>query len=161
MNWKAILLFTIACFYVGLIVIWERDSGSPIKYGGDYLAFWSAGKIADEKGYSEIYNLENLKSVQTQALNNLGFSQESILPAPYFSVFLIPFQLLSRVELQYSYWIWTLINLLVLIGYMVFFFRKISPGRGVTLFGLSLLTLLLLSFPVFDNLANGQLNIFH
>ena len=159
-NWKAILLFTIACFYVGLIVIWERDSGSPIKYGGDYLAFWSAGKVADEKGYSEIYNLENLKSVQMQALNKLGFLQKSILPAPYLSVFLVPFQLLSRVELQLSYWIWTLFNLLVLIGYLVFFFRNTSPGKSVSLPDWGLLLLLLLSFPVFDNLANGQLNIF-
>ena len=55
-----------------------------LKYGGDYLAFWSAGKVADEKGYSEIYNLENLKSVQMQALSKLGFLQKSILPAPYF-----------------------------------------------------------------------------
>jgi hypothetical protein len=35
-----------------MIIISIKDPMSPIHYGGDYLAFWSAGKVANEYGYS-------------------------------------------------------------------------------------------------------------
>lgn len=74
---KIIVLFAIAIFYAGLFVISIRDSESPIHYGGDYLAFWSAGKIADEQGFSEIYDLETLRKVQSLELKLKGFIGES------------------------------------------------------------------------------------
>lgn len=166
LKWKNLLLFAIACFYIGLVVVWVGERDSPIQYGGDFLGYWSVGKIADEKGYSEIHDIDNLRIVETQELKALGFlgntSDSSLSPptAHYLSFYIVPFQLLSKLELKTSFWVWTLFNLAILIGYLVFYLRKVLPGNVVTNSGLSLLFLVLVSFPVFNNLVNGQVNIF-
>ena len=161
-HWKNLILFAIICFYfvyfVGAFVYGT--------FGEDYLAFWSVGKIADEKGYSEIYDLNNLRSVQTQERYALGLLEKiddpssPLSPVPYFSFFVLPFQLLSRIDLVHSFWIWTILNLIILIGYLVFFLRRINPGSGTTISGLNLLILVLISFPVFSNIFNGQVEVF-
>jgi len=161
-HWKNLILFAIICFYIGNFVI-SFGYGAP---GLDYLAFWSAGRIADEKGYSEIYNPNNLRSIQIQELKELGFLDKtddllfSPNPAPYFSFFILPFQLLSRVILINSFWIWTILNLIILIGYLVFFLQKTRRESCATIFGTNLLILVLISWPVFSNISNGQVNVF-
>jgi len=51
-NWQGIIIVALMAFYTanfGYRVI----SYSFPDYGQDYLAFWSAGKIADQAGYSK------------------------------------------------------------------------------------------------------------
>lgn len=166
LNWKLIIVFAVAIFYAGLFVIEVRDGKSPIHYGGDYLAFWSAGKLADDQGYTEIYNLEKLRDVQSETLKIKGFLTESdslsffTLPAPYLSFFLLPFGLLSRMDVSSSYWVWVILNLLVVIGYLIFFILKSRLQENGLSSNFYLLALVLVSFPLFDNLINGQLNAF-
>ena len=108
-NWKNLILFAIICcnFVYFVASFWHSDIGV------DYFAFWSVGKIADEKGYSEIYDLNNLRSVQAQELKELDLSVNSDdhlfspIPVPYFSFFVLPFQFLSKVSLVHGYWLWT------------------------------------------------------
>ena len=161
-HWKNLILFAIICFYfvyfVGAFVYGT--------FGEDYLAFWSVGKIADERGYSQIYDLNNIRSVQTKELQALGLitnaddSSIPLFPVPYFSFFVLPFQLLSRIDLVYSFWTWTIINLVILIGYVVFFLRRTNPGSDTKISGLKLLILMLISWPVFFNMACGQIEVF-
>lgn len=162
MNWKAILLFSIALFYVCLIVIWLQEKNSPLHYGGDYLAFWSAGRIADEKGFSQIYDLQALKDNQTQALVQLGILRGQFVltpnPAPYFPMFIVPFKYLSRINIQESFWTWTVLNLLFMIGYLFFFIKKVILTKKAINY--STVILVSFSFAVFDNFVNGQLNVF-
>ncbi|MEN6570983.1 MAG: glycosyltransferase family 87 protein [Anaerolineaceae bacterium] len=164
LNWKAILFFAIVLFYACLVVIWLQEKTSPIHYGGDYLAFWSTGKLADEQGFSAIHNVADLQTIQVQVLESLGFPRNGIeavyiaLPAPFFSIFMLPFKFLSRMDIQTSFLIWTIFNILVLVGYLAFFLREVSPKSG-TRSRMLVLLLLLVSFPVFDNLVNGQLNV--
>ena len=162
-NWKNLILIALFCFYFFVFF------GSYFVFGGiqeDYLAFWSAGKIADEKGYSQIYDLNNIKSVQTKELQALGLitnandSSIPLFPVPYFSFFVVPFQLLSRVDLVDGYWIWTILNLVILIGYLVFFLRRTNPGSDNKISGLKLLILMLISWPVFFNMVCGQIEVF-
>jgi len=87
-------------------------------------------------------------------------SAYSPIPAPLFAVFFIPFKYLSKVNLQVSYWIWTSINLVALIGYLVFFLRKIFPQDKTAASPWKFLIPVLLSFPVFNNLINGQVEVF-
>src|SRR5450830_289762 len=83
-NWKNLLFFAIICFY--FIVLFPLSVNSV---GGDYLAFWSAGKIADIKGYSKIYDLSELRIVQRQIIIDSGDRAEmddpsfSPIPVPY------------------------------------------------------------------------------
>ncbi len=161
-------LILVAVFFVYLFQFGFSFSKENflIGYGVDYLAFWSAGKIADDIGYAEIYDLENLRSTQTQVLENRGFLEKggmsniSPFPAPIFSFFVLPFQLLSRVNPKQSYWIWTSVNLAVLIGYLIFFLRKALPVYFPLSSTKKMVLLMLLSFPVIVSLIEGQGEIF-
>ncbi|TDA67285.1 MAG: DUF2029 domain-containing protein [Chloroflexi bacterium] len=165
-NWENLILFAVFSFYLSQFGFIVGKGSFPREYGEDYLAFWSAGKIADEKGYSEIYDLNNLRSIQIQELKALGFLVKiddlsiPIVPAPYFSFFVPPFRLLSRVNPELGYWIWTIFNLTVLVGYLVFVLRKTLLGESSLSSSKKILWLMLLSFPVFSNLLEGQLNVF-
>lgn len=161
-DWKIPLLVCIACFYLALFgneVL--KGNKSPL-YKGDYLAFWSVGKIADEKGYSEIYDLNNLQTVQSQGLKSLGFLEiiNPIIPVPYFSFFVFPFQLLSKISLVYGYWLWTISNLVILLGYLVFFLRKTNPASFTKIPALYLLSIILISYPVIINFWSAQVEVF-
>jgi len=160
--WKNLILFAAICFFIVYII----GSFGSRSVGGDFLGYWSVGKIADQKGFSEIYYLENLRRTQLEALDRLGYSGladenlYSTMPAPYLSFFLLPFKYLSRIELIYSYWTWTLLNLAILIGYLVFFLRRTSPGFTSKVSSLKLLLLMLFSWPVLINILEGQVTVF-
>ena len=164
-NWK-ILIFIISASISIILIIYVFIYGSFLStYGVDYFAYWSTGKIADQKGYSEIYDLNYLRSVQTQELESLGVlsitddSSTWIITAAYLSFFILPFQFLSKIDLVYGYWLWTILNLIILVGYLVFFMRRILPESGSIVNGLKLLIPILISFPVLSSIFNGQVNV--
>ena len=72
---KNLLLIAIFALYLSLFGSWIREGGFPLSYGTDYLAFWSIGKIADEKGYSEIYDLDNLEYANSRTKGD-GFNKK-------------------------------------------------------------------------------------
>jgi len=165
-NWQNLILVAVFFFYLSQFGFLFAKDSFLIGYGVDYLAFWSTGKIADDKGYAEIYDLENLRSTQTQVLEARGILEKggesniSPFPAPIFSFFVLPFQLLSRVNPKQSYWIWTSFNLAVLIGYLIFFLRKTLPVNSPLSSTKRMLLLMLLSFPVVVSLTEGQVEVF-
>ena len=165
-DWKIPLLVCIFCFYLAILGHWILQGVKSAPYRGDYLAFWSVGKIAIEKGFSEIYDLNNLQITQSQGLKSLGFRENidgpsnPIIPVPYFSFFALPFQLLSKVPLVLGYWLWTIFNLIVLIGYLAFFLRKINSGSVTRISNLYLLSIMLIAYPVFMNFVNAQVEVF-
>ncbi|MCJ7695923.1 MAG: glycosyltransferase 87 family protein, partial [Anaerolineaceae bacterium] len=164
-NWMILILIITGCLNIFAINVLVVDGSFFSTYGADYLAYWSAGKIADHKGYSEIYDLNNLGSVQTQELTSLGVLPKTdgsaipILPVAYLSFFVLPFQILSRIDLVDSYWIWTILNLIILIGYLVFYLRKTLPESGAVVNGLKLFIPVLISYPVFYNIIIGQVEV--
>lgn len=129
--------------------------------GTDFLAFWSAGKVASEYGYSQIYNLDLLKQIQYDALgySNLPWVSFRPIPAPYFSIFILPFHLFSYMNPRTGFWIWTLINIIVLIGYLSFFTRKVNDNYALTKPQLILLVSLLISYPVYASFKEGQVEV--
>ena len=165
-DWKIPLLVCIVCFYLAILGNGILKGNKFVQYRGDYLAFWSVGKIANEKGFSEIYNLNYLQSVQSEGVKSLGFIENidgpanPILPVPYFSFFVVPFQLLAKVSLLFGYWLWTFSNLIVLIGYLAFFFRKTNPVSVTRIASLYLLSIVMISYPVFVNFLNAQVEVF-
>jgi len=165
-NWQNLIILTIIVFYSVWLSFAIGKGSFQSGFAGDYLAFWSAGKIAGEKGYSQIYDLKNLKSVQLQELNELELiekmdvSSYSPFPVALFPVFVFPFQVLSKINFEPSYWIWTFINLILLIGYLIYFSKKIFPGHLEKVPGRKLLLLMLISYPVWRNFADGQVEIF-
>lgn len=109
--------------------------------------------------------MDLLGRAQFTGLYEIGYANESqntsfiTLPAPYLPFYLIPFQFLSRINLELSYWIWCLSNIVVLVTYILFFLRQlIRPEQNLISSSIFLL-LSVISFSVFDNFVNGQLNI--
>lgn len=164
--WHHLILFALFCFYIlyfGLLV-WK--GAFPFQYGEDFLAYWSAGRLAGEQGYSNIYDLTALKTVQTTALHDLGRAIEvddpsiPVMPAPILSAFVLPFQFFSPLDPETGYWVWTGINLLLLVGYLIFFVRKLTQADMPREDFQALLLPYLLFFPVMSNLIQGQINVF-
>lgn len=164
--WKNLILFAIFLFYVIQLGFLIGKGTFPLHYGEDFLAFWSAGKVADEVGYSKIYDPGVVGPIQKQALRDLGFPvalDDPNLPtmmAPNFSIFVIPFQFFSRFNPQIGYWIWTILNLMLLIGYLIHFLRKLSSASLSPMGIWNHLLPYLLFFPVMTNLIEGQINVF-
>lgn len=123
----------------------------------DYCAFWTGGRVMNERAVSEIYDMDVLRQYQENFfLPTASEIQESqVVPLPYLPVFMLPFQALSLVSIPYSYLAWTVINVVAFGLYLRFFIMDLTGEKLPT----RILLLALLSLPVFLNLKNGQLNI--
>lgn len=165
LNWQSLILIAIAILYGVQFATLVVNGRVPVNYGDDYFAFWSVGKIADEKGYSQIYDLNELKNVQINSLRDLGvknFSADSFSPLPVsiFAIFIPVLQLFSKLPPGQGYWIWTLINCAVYFFYIGFFIKRISEKREPRSRLKNPFFLALVSFPFFITIAIGQINVF-
>lgn len=130
--------------------------------GSDFLAFWSAGRAADLYGYGSIYDLEKLATIQLNELSTLNKPVDRffVFPVALFSLFVIPFQLLSKINLSASYLLWTTLNFLALFTYLVFFFQKTRLVEGVNPLKRNVIFFMFISLPVFQNFYWGQVEVF-
>jgi hypothetical protein len=154
-GWMNLGIAAILSFYIILLVRYIAQFDICEILGLDYCAFWSAGRIINDHGYAHIYDLILLQAYQRETFRvQHGFPIQPIAIS-YLPLFYIPFHLLSLLNVQSSYWIWTVLNLAVLIIYVRFFAKKVVggslPGR--------LLLLFLLPLPVFFNFVEGQVNV--
>jgi hypothetical protein len=126
--------------------------------GADYLAFWSAGHIANQHRYAAIYDFALMKEVQASMVAPPDSSLVLVSPMQflYLPIFVLPFQILAMVPLQWSFLIWGLIYLGVFPLYLRFFIRSTASGPWPG----HLLAMLLLSYPAALNLMHGQVSFF-
>ncbi|MBN1618870.1 DUF2029 domain-containing protein [Candidatus Dojkabacteria bacterium] len=131
------------------------------EFGLDYLAFWSTGKIAEQYGFSRIYDPILLNAVQVDQLSMMGYSIENYqyIPVPYPSVFITPFALLSKLDFYVSYCIWIITNWAMLFVYLLFFTRQILKGKQFTISLLFPLLSIILSYPTLFNFVWGQMEV--
>lgn len=154
LKWQNIALLTLVIFYLTQfsldLFVWKIMFGN---LGGDYSAYWSAAKIANESGYAHIYDLDRLEKIQRPlSPPELPFG---IRPVAYLPIFLLPFQLFGLMNPYMGYWIWSLLNVIISIYYLRFFIQH-TAGQSIEN---RLLLMLLLSLPFFTNLFFGQINI--
>ncbi len=92
-GWKRLAFVTIFAFYAVQFIFALTSSALLVSVGSDFLAFWSAGKIANELGYSHIYDIQSLAAVQADALTHQGsvVGQFIVFPCALFSFFVLPF----------------------------------------------------------------------
>ncbi len=147
------LAIAVCCvLQVGVEVFWRNTCGH---LAIDYCALWSAGRVANNSGYSSIYNLGILGRVEqsiSPASTRYAFATS---PVAYLPIFIVPFQLLARLNPATGYWIWALTNLLGLGFYLRFFVRRMAGAAVPPL----LLGMSLLSLPVYWNFFDGQVNV--
>ena len=152
--WQNLMLAAVCVFYLaqfGLDLYWHNMCG---RLAVDYCSYWSAGQVAKVSGYPEAYNVAALGQVQ-KAIFPQGPYSIGVSPTPYLPIFLMPFAWMSFMGPYVGYWVWTLINVLVLFYYLRMFTAKLTGGP----IGKRLLILILLSWPVFLNFLYGQSNL--
>lgn len=158
--WRKIAYAAVIAFFLVLYIFETISMVRNHEIGMDYLGFWSAGKIADQVGYSRVYDPDLLTEVQSRELNTTGIYVEDFqfYPVVYLLIFIAPFQLLSRINLLTSHWLWVTLNWMALFIYMVFFTRQVSsssPRRRLILPVLALI----ISYPTMFNFVWGQIEV--
>lgn len=146
-------VLTLYCAHIGMEIL----NGLALRT--DYLAFWSAGYIANNYGYAQAYDLEVMTSTQERLLAQFGFQIAAFYPTPflYLPVFILPFQLLARFPIPSSFLFWTAFNLAAFIVYMRSFIQRLASNAPAQANRLTFM--LLVSYPVFSTFHNGQTNI--
>lgn len=163
-NWRFVAIYSLGIFYLGLLIRIILQGPANVHYG-DYISYWTVGRIADTLGYSKIYDLNLLQRLQyltlqsTEVYASVSQFEVIAMPVPYLSFFNIPFQYLSRINIDASYWLWLVLNIITLIGYVIYFHHQIHPlyidGHRHVFY----LLLILISFSVYLNISSGQINI--
>ncbi len=155
-NWQNLGLAALSIFYViqiGFDLFWHNTCGH---LAIDYCAFWSAGRAANLNGYPAIYHLDLLRQIQLSIFPKLpNLASFQVSPIAYLPVFIIPFQLLSDLNPLPGYFLWSMINLIILGYYLRFFIQRIV-GHSLQI---RLLGMVLFSLPVYWNFFNGQYNV--
>ncbi len=152
-NLALAAVFAFYAAYIGMGLYWNNLFTA---LGTDYLAFWSAGYLANTEGYARTYDLDALRRVQSPwvpdpADPSLVFTP---LPSLFLPVFLPVFQVFALLPADWSLLVWTALSLLLLVFYLRFFAARIAAGHRDGRWSLAMM----LSFPVFWSLVWGQLN---
>ncbi len=153
-NLALAALICINVVFIGLNLAWQ---GFFNPFGIDYVAFWSAGYLANVSGYRYVYDLDLLYKLQNSIISPPNSSLAlPVFPAMILPVFLLPFQLLSLFPLTWSLVIWIIIQVIILLLYLNFVYIRISSEPK---FGRRILVSVMFSFPVWWTLVWGQINI--
>jgi len=155
--WLNLLLAATVALYLLQIITIPINESMCEYIGYDYCAYWSAGKIMNAHSIADVYNLERLAQYQKPLYPSIvGFSEPYIpVELPYLPVFILPFQLLSLINLPVSFLVWTIINLLGFILYIRFFIKHWDKTSGTP----QLIIMALFALPIYKNVHYGQLNI--
>ncbi len=156
-GWQNLALVAVLAFYILLVGFDLASHNLCGNLAVDYCAYWSAGKFIEQHGYADLYDLSLLTPFQKAIYphGNTASGTFEVEPLPYLPVFVIPFRFLSILNLESSFLVWTLLNLVGFIVYLRFFTKEVS-GRSLPV---RLILLVMLSSPVFLNLFKGQVNI--
>lgn len=154
-NWRNLAIVASLSLYIAQL--WSERGRLFWFIGSDFMAYWGSGYIANQWGYSQIYNLELIEKAQHlmlfgEYLPNVYFHP---LPMAYLSIFVLPFQIFALFPPAISFYLWTLLNFLAGVLYIIYFTKKIAhPDKNFILF------FFVISFPFFQSLFWGQVNIF-
>ena len=141
-----------------IVFFWEIGKLGNVCMAGDFCGYYSAGQIMNDGQVSDIYNLDLLQKYQSDLVFGVDEQFKSVEPAAmlYLPIFLLPFRLFALMDLSLSLFVWELLNVILLIGYLFFFSKKVA-GKALSF---QTLMLILISFPVLRNFMDGQVNVF-
>jgi len=155
--WQNIALVAMGAFFIihFLFPLATNDMCDGI--GSDYCVYWTAGRIINDVGYAEVYDLDTLTRYEQEILPEYYDEDGSfhIAAFMYLPIFAVPFQFLSMLDLRLSFILWNLIVLLCFSLYLQFFSKKVSgcplPTRTFLM--------IFFSLPILINTYYGQVSI--
>ncbi len=121
----------------------------------DFCAYWVSGKIVNQRGFADIYDLNIQQQFQREYFEFSNIPTAQTFAIMYPPIFVVPFQLLSFLSPTLGYLIWTFINLIGFILYLSFFIKKTGTSTSASRY----ILLFIISLPVFVNFYEGQVNV--
>ena len=120
----------------------------------DFLAFWATGKLVAEGNIGQVYSVDALTAIQRTVVPHpvsmLGYMP--FLNPPFVAVLLAPLGVLSVNDARLA---WMVLSVIVMVAISWF----LTSHIGNTCVRIGLILLLSTSYPVFQNLIQGQLSI--
>jgi hypothetical protein len=153
--WQNLAIAATITFYLILMGSTFINQGICEKSTMDYCAYWISGKIINQNGYADIYNLDIQKEFQQAYYSFSRIPGASTFAMMYPPVFVVPFQFLSFLSPTLGYILWTSMNLIGFILYLSFFVKKTGQNASSPRY----LLMVLISLPIFINFYEGQYNI--
>lgn len=167
-KWLRRALLALGTFYL-IFVIWLLfNDGLFTLLGWDFPSFYASAQIAVTEGFDRIYDLDLQRVVQQSLMSPYASSDIETAPTFYLPIFVVPFCLFLPLGLRGGFAVWTLLNLLVLVGYLHRFWdiwRSKNPGFDVrealsdSLGKRVALALAMFSLPIFMNFFSGQVSV--
>lgn len=142
-----VLWLTLAALYA---LLFFRVMASPEqRTGSDFIAFYSAGRIVREEGFSQVYNIQAQHQIQQRVV---GFPLRADQVLLYNHLpFLLPILALVAVsDYLLAFLVWQSILIALIAGALIIVFR-FSPGLAAPEKWAAALF-----FPLFFSLLNGQ-----
>ena len=156
-EWQNLALAAIVVYYLAKPAMEVILDNTFMFFGADFLSFWSAGWLANQRGYAAAYDPSQLAEIQYHYIPKpANVEQYQFIPIFTFfmPIFLLPFQLLAMIPLTPAFILWTMLNLFGSILYLLFFSRSVSSYLP-----LRTLLLLLLFWPFYQSLFWGQIGL--
>lgn len=155
--WQNIALVALGAFFIIHLIYPLATNDMCDGIGADYCVYWTAGRIINDAGYAEVYDVETLTQYEQEILPEYYDEDGSfhIAAFMYLPIFAIPFQFLSLLDLRLSFIIWNTLVLVVFGFYLQFFAKKVS-GRPLPVRSF---LLIFFSIPILINTYYGQVSI--
>ena len=137
------------------VILWMQMIVSPAeRTGTDFIAFYTAGRVAQEHGIPNVYNIAYQQDVQE---NLLGFSLADNQPLLYNHLpFLVPLlALITQDNYVASFFLWMLIQL-ALYGASFYILAQLPSNLWTDKTRRNLVVSGILFFPIFVSLLLGQ-----
>ncbi len=155
--WQNIALAALGAFFIIHFAypLYANDMCTGI--GSDYCVYWTAGRIINDEGYAEVYDVDVLTQYEREILPEYYDDDGSfhIAAFMYLPIFAIPFQFLALLDLKLSFILWNIIVLVSFSLYLQFFAKKIS-GHPLPI---RTFLLIFFSIPILINTYYGQVSI--
>lgn len=153
--WLNLVLFVFVLynlFFAGTLFLSRGFS-----WNVDFRGYYSAGQIMNERRVVDIYDLDVLSAYQDELRSPSLDPDENqeVAGMLYLPVFLLPFRLFALFDMPVGMLVWDGLNFVLLILYLIYFSKKVS-GKALSL---QVLIMILISFPVFRNFLDGQVNV--
>jgi hypothetical protein len=122
-----IILFGLICLQVSIYAfIWGNLLNDPSLKGMDFISFYTAGRIANEGKYHELFDLDTQRSIQWKVVSpdtfpgGVNLSQHPPYLSPLLAVVMTD-------DFVQAYFRWSIVRLLIIgvVGYLVWKFLLI------------------------------------
>lgn len=127
--------------------------------GTDFRGYYASAQIALKQGFSQVYDPLLQADAQSKLIHQCPDSSSSppllTVSMPYLPVFVLLFLPLPLLEFTTSFYVWSIVNLVLLLIYLLRFANKLGLHPRITP-----LMQWIVCLPVLANLALGQVNVF-